>query len=45
MTAIDLNELEVVEQSVVQSGASTTGGVLCGIGCSGWICGLGCGWV
>ena len=42
MQAIDLTDLEVVEESAVQS-AATNGGVLCGIGCDGLVCGLWCG--
>ena len=42
MQAIDLTDLEVVEESAVQS-AATNGGVLCGLGCDGLVCGLWCG--
>ncbi len=40
--AVDLTDLEIVEESAVQS-ATITGGFLCGIGCDGLICGLWCG--
>ncbi len=42
MRAVDLTDLEVVEESVVQS-ASVNGGLLCGFACDGLICGLWCG--
>lgn len=40
---VDLTDLEMIEESIVQSGASINGGFFCGIGCDGLICGLWCG--
>lgn len=43
MITVDLTELQIVEESVVRSGASVMGGLLCGLGCDGLVCGLWCG--
>lgn len=43
MQAVDLTDLEIVEESAVQSAATVNGGFLCGFACDGLICGLWCG--
>lgn len=48
MRYVDLSDLEVVEETILNSGAGTVpcwppGGYVCGLGCSGGnICGLWC---
>lgn len=43
MRHINLTDLEIVEESVVNSGASPNSGFICGFGCGGGICGFSCG--
>lgn len=45
MHTIDLTELELVEESALQSGVAPTGGGLCGFVCGGALCGFGCGYM
>ena len=45
MIAIDLTELALTEETSLQSGPSTLGGLVCGLGCGGFICGVGCGYM
>jgi hypothetical protein len=45
MHAIDLTELELVEESTLQSGVVPAGGGLCGFVCGGALCGFGCGYM
>lgn len=45
MIVIDLSELEVFEESTLQSGPVTNGGFWCGVACGGLFCGLGCGYM
>lgn len=42
MQVIDLTDLEIVEESAVQS-TTVNGGFFCGLACDGLICGLWCG--
>lgn len=43
MSFVDLTDLEIIDQSVVNSSAGALGGGICGLGCKGGVlCGLWC---